>query len=368
MPLPEPVQEEQPDFSTHPDYHPLFHALVAHGHNQDEATLLLLELWCRNTANNRPQQQPAQQPAVPPQPQLPHNEVQQPGHNEPELPGHPIHPQPLHGPQPLHQQRAQDPGEQVKLQQQVGDPGQGPHPPQPVEPLPLQDFLQPPDDNQDGPEPDKADRCTAQLPPVDLEAESHTMALPSPSTYAIEKFRKFEYVPLWYFMEQGCHAADKDKITNEDVWDVMKTSDNRLTIHTAASNRPNPNALTDDQLSWDQFIDGNHLLCRWLIPVGWPEDYAKVLSSFFWQIENHEDKSFPEGKETLLLYQARARKVWHDELKAGHFFNLAKLNEKKLSTYCKEIEAKHFAALRKAVSPFVIDLTNEDSSSDDEEL
>ena len=92
MPLPEPVQEKLPDFGTHLDYHPLFHALVAHGHDQDEAMLLLLELWHRNTANNRPQQQLAQQPAVPPQLQLPHNEVQQPGHNKPELPGHPIHP------------------------------------------------------------------------------------------------------------------------------------------------------------------------------------------------------------------------------------------------------------------------------------
>jgi len=50
MPLPEPVQEKLPDFGTHLDYHPLFHALVACGHDQDEAMLLLLELWCRNTS------------------------------------------------------------------------------------------------------------------------------------------------------------------------------------------------------------------------------------------------------------------------------------------------------------------------------
>ncbi len=49
MPLPEPVQEKLPDFGTHLDYHPLFHALVAHGHDQDEAMLLLLELWHRNS-------------------------------------------------------------------------------------------------------------------------------------------------------------------------------------------------------------------------------------------------------------------------------------------------------------------------------
>jgi len=176
------------------------------------------------------------------------------------------------------------------------------------------------------------------------------MALQRPPSYAIERFRKFEYVPLWYFTEQGCQAADKDKTSNEDLWDVTKTSDNRLALCTAATNRPSPFALADEQLTWEQFMDANHLFCRWLIPAGWTEDYAKVLSSFFWQIENHEDKGIAEGKETLLLYQARARKAWHNELKAGHFFNLAKLDDKKMNAYRKEVDAKHNAVVRKAVS------------------
>ena len=166
-------------------------------------------------------------------------------------------------------------------------------------------------------------------------------------TYAIEKFCKFEYVPLWYFT--GCQAADKNKASNEDLWDITKTSDNRLSLRTAAANWPSPNTLSDEQLTWEQFMDANHLLCRWLIPAGWPEGYAKILSSFFWQIEIHKDKGIADGKETLLLYQACACKAWHDELKAGHFFNLAKLNEKKINAYCKEVDAKHSALVRKVV-------------------
>jgi hypothetical protein len=51
------------------------------------------------------------------------------------------------------------------------------------------------------------------------------------------------------------------------------------------------------------------------------------------------------------LYQARVCKAWHNELKAGHFFNLAKLNDKKLNAYRKEVDAKNNAAVNKAVSP-----------------
>jgi hypothetical protein len=175
------------------------------------------------------------------------------------------------------------------------------------------------------------------------------MALQHPMAYALEKFQKFEYVPLWYFTQQGCSAADNDKASNDDLWDVTKTSDNRLCLRSAVSNRPATNALSDEQLSWEQFTEANHLLCRWLIPARWPEDYAKILSSFFWQIENHEDIRIAEGKETLLLYQARTRRAWHNELKARHFFNIAKISDKRLNAYRKEVDAKHNAVIRKAV-------------------
>jgi hypothetical protein len=203
--------------------------------------------------------------------------------------------------------------------------------------------------DHDETDPDNPDKRAPQLPPIDLEAKSRTMALQRPIAYAIERMRKHEYVPLWYFTEQGCQAADRDKASNDDLWDVTKTSDNRLSLRTAASNRPSSNALSDEQLTWEQFMDANHLFIRWLIPTHWPVEYAKLLSSFFWQIENHDDRTIAEGKETLLLYQARTRKAWHDELKAGYFFNLARLDEKKMSTYRKEVDAKHNAIVRKAV-------------------
>ena len=141
-----------------------------------------------------------------------------------------------------------------------------------------------------------------------------------------------------------------DQTSNEDSWDLARTDDNRLALCKAAINRPNPKALADDQLTWEQFMDANRLMSRWLTPSGWPEEYVKVLTLFFWQLENHEDKMITDGQETLLLYQARVRMAWHNELKAGHFFNLAKINKRKINAFRKEVDGRYLDRTRKAVS------------------
>ena len=64
------------------------------------------------------------------------------------------------------------------------------------------------------------------------------MFLRRPTTYALEKFRRFEYVPLWYFTDEGRQAADEDEGSNEDLWDVTEISDNCLSLRIASSNPP----------------------------------------------------------------------------------------------------------------------------------
>jgi hypothetical protein len=41
------------------------------------------------------------------------------------------------------------------------------------------------------------------------------MSRQRPATYAIDRVRKFEYVALWCFTEQGCQAPGKDKASTK---------------------------------------------------------------------------------------------------------------------------------------------------------
>ena len=302
-------QVQLPDFENHPVYQHLFQTLINSGQTREQTTAVILDLQRRSALENE-RRQPQQGAEDDPQQQGQDNQP------EGELP-----------------ERRLPPNNQQPRQQDLPPPQN--------------------EEDQGAPAPGRADRLTLLLPEVDLDATCTTSSLLRPSTYVIDKFRKAEYVPLWYFTEQGCQAAEMDKAANEETWDVTKGSDDKLSLRSAATNRPNPNALNDEQLTWDQFMDGNHLLIRWLIPAGWPTKYAKVISTFFWQIENHEEKSFPGGKDMLLLYQACVRKSWHDELKTGFFYNLAKQDEKRMTIARRETDAKRYDAVQKAVSPTI---------------
>ena len=80
--------------------------------------------------------------------------------------------------------------------------------------------------------------------------------------------RKASHVPpMPHHLRPSNFQKFEDKAFNEDIWEITKTSDNRLSLGTAATDRATRNALCDEQLTWEQFMNTNHLLCRWLIPA-----------------------------------------------------------------------------------------------------
>jgi len=173
--MPPAEQVELPDFETHPDYQRLFQAMILQGHEREQVTELIADVWRRTEQANA-----RQQPNVPPQ-----GPVQQPlpPDDNPQQQEHPEQNQPEQHPHRDHDQ----------------------HPPLP-------------NAGQNEPAADRAGKRVIQFPPVDLKAKSSTTSLQRPSTYALDKLKKGDYVPLWYFTEEGCLAAEKDKVANEDLW------------------------------------------------------------------------------------------------------------------------------------------------------
>jgi hypothetical protein len=90
----------------------------------------------------------------------------------------------------------------------------------------------------------------------------------------------------------GLSAADKDKASNKDLRHAA-TTDSRSSPPRPIA--PVPTPLSDEQLTLEQFMNAKYFLWEWLIPEGCPEAYAEFLTSFFWQIENHEGKGIAEA-------------------------------------------------------------------------
>ena len=76
-----------------------------------------------------------------------------------------------------------------------------------------------------------------------------------------------------------------------------------------------------------------------------PSFYGKSRITMIWPS--------PEVKKPCcsVLYRARVRKAWHNERKAGHYSELAKFEETKMTVYCREVDAKYNASARAVSHP-----------------
>jgi hypothetical protein len=161
--------------------------------------------------------------------------------------------------------------------------------------------------------------------------------LPQPSSFAINKLENFEYVELWYFTAEGCtDAAHNQRTVAEEAFGLTQ-KDNFISLKPLSSFRASRNVIKDQDLNWRQFETAKTAFLIHATRAAWPEDHRDALASMWDDLQNHEYRHRPHGERTLLLYQARIRKEWHDSLKRQEGFNIAKFNENLLRSISDEV-------------------------------
>lgn len=177
------AQDPLPDFSTQPRFHTLFKALVTGGHNREQATALIAEIWHLEGHMVEPQAmlQPLGPQNQPDQPQQHPNLVQQ-------RPEHADQAKPLplnHGQPPIEPQHCQQPiSHNREFPAACLNNNQQAQAPHPVPPNGVSAPQDPPlvhEEDQDRPILDRANKRGP--PPINLGAESITMDLQHPTTY-----------------------------------------------------------------------------------------------------------------------------------------------------------------------------------------
>lgn len=170
--------------------------------------------------------------------------------------------------------------------------------------------------------------------------ESKTIAdhvIARPSQFAIGKLKSFNYVELWYFTDEGCaEAQDTSKAQSDDAYGITKVDD-LVALKPVMSFKASRNAVPDADLTWKQMNVAKNMLMRYMDFCDWPQKHVQSFAHFYFNLELEPIRSRPHGEKVLIVYQAKARRQWHDDLSRGLGFNIAPINQKLLSAVAEEV-------------------------------
>jgi hypothetical protein len=281
-----------PDFASQ-NYAPFRAALISADRTNDQAAEMLMAAW-RTENNQRKLQWAAQleeaardQPALPPQQQDPERPQQEPAPERPQQEPAPERPQQELDPEHPQQGQGHAPEAQPPEAQAPQPIPQQPPPRPPSPPSPTQPSLAKPKIN-----PTQTGRAIS---------DHHT---PRPSSYAIRKLEKFEWIELWYFTSEGCEDALRfDQGAGHDTFTLAKL-DNTVSLRPISAAKASRNALPDENLSWEQIAVAKPLFLFHLTQAQWPAEHVKELATFFIALDSHPHCRLPKGSQVLLAYQA----------------------------------------------------------------
>ncbi|KAF7348033.1 Reverse transcriptase/ribonuclease H [Mycena sanguinolenta] len=171
-----------------------------------------------------------------------------------------------------------------------------------------------------------------------------------PSPFAVKKLDEFSYIELYYFTPEGCtDAADQQRAVAEEGFALSRTDD-ALALRPISSFKASRNVIKDVDLTWRQMEMGANGLLEQMTRSKWPTRHTASVATFFYTLTRHPSRELDHGESILLIYQARARREWHDSLKKDTGFNLALFNDNLLRSisdeYWNKLRAEGFRSVR----------------------
>jgi hypothetical protein len=155
-----------------------------------------------------------------------------------------------------------------------------------------------------------------------------------PSAVATRKLDRGDYVPLWYFTNKGIEDASRSfSLVDDDVMVITKKADGTTSLIPASSAKEEKGLIEDQDLSWEEFTIASARMIDAMDKAEWPQDRISMMTAFWGGIQIHPFRSSSSAldRNTLLLYQAEQRKLWHQAIRTpGHGYSLAGINEQLL--------------------------------------
>jgi len=138
--------------------------------------------------------------------------------------------------------------------------------------------------------------------------------LPQPSQFAIGKLKSFNFVELWYLIDEGCRKAqDSSRTQSDDAYGLTKVDD-LVTLKPVTSFKASWNVIPDADLTWNQLNVGKNALIRYMEICSWPQKHIQSFTHFYFNLKLDPMCARPNGEKVLIIYHARVRRQWHDDL------------------------------------------------------
>jgi hypothetical protein len=121
----------------------------------------------------------------------------------------------------------------------------------------------------------------------------------------LKKLERLEYVPLWYFTEEGCEDALRfDQSASQDTFALTKVEDT-VSLRPVNVARASKYSLPDEKLTWRQMDIAKTLMLHHMQDLdAWPPEHMQMLTAFYFALEMHPRRRQPQGEKVLLQYQA----------------------------------------------------------------
>ena len=172
-----------------------------------------------------------------------------------------------------------------------------------------------------------------QVQPYSTERSTHDppIIVSAPATQCMEKGN---YVPLWYFTNAGLDDGTKAfNILEDEALSFIKRSDGSTSLVPALSSKESRNIIKDSELSWDEFCIATPPMILVMSQAEWLPNHITMMMEFWSNLNTHPYRSSRDqlDRDTLLLYQAEQRKLWHQAINSpGHGYDLSQINEELL--------------------------------------
>ncbi|KAJ7215344.1 hypothetical protein GGX14DRAFT_359547 [Mycena pura] len=156
---------------------------------------------------------------------------------------------------------------------------------------------------------------------------------PQISNFARKKLEDKEYIELWYWTKEGCLEADlfRGGVEADESFGITQIG-STLSLKPLTAFKASKKVVRDEDLTWAQVSIAKTGFLNALEGAGWPAEHRGAMASFFYGIENHFTRTNHDkyADNILLIYQAQARRFWHNMLAQGQGFNPAIINTKLL--------------------------------------